>query len=61
MENIIFIARKMFVIFLRKKKLSFLLYAESLYEYRGESRNLKSVSVPGAAIVVSHMSKSICY
>jgi len=45
MENIIVIARKMLVKFFRKKKLSFLLDAESLYEYRGKTGDFQSMPV----------------
>lgn len=54
MENVIFVTRQMTDITVREQELELLLYTERLDKDRGESRNLKSVSVPGAAIVVSH-------
>ena len=45
MENIIVIARKMLVKFFRKKKLPFLLDAESLYEYRRKTGDFQSMPV----------------
>ena len=54
MENVILVTRQMTDITVREQELELLLYTERLDKDRGESRNLKSVSVPGAAIVVSH-------
>lgn len=54
MENVILVTRQMTDITVREQELELLLYTERLDKDRGESRNLKSVSVPGTAIVVSH-------